>query len=178
MKTNTNLAPQNSFDSTSEFSQVKRLFLTELLNIYTGKQYLIKFLSVLAAHKNFNNSVQQLTQLRDQLQVQLEKCEKVYELCEGEPLQRQISERFLTSVEHFIMDKKDENSGKGLLSLLVYMKLHENKERILFNKIKNLAQVLGFYHCLFILNQPAQLIINADALIEHTGILYSSKIAV
>lgn len=102
----------------------------------------------------------------------------VYELCEGEPMQGQFSERFLTSVEHFIMDKKDENSGKGLLSLLVYMKLHENKERILFNKIKNLAQVLGFHHCLFILNQPTQLIINADALIEHTGILYSSKIAV
>jgi hypothetical protein len=174
----TNLALPNSFDSTSGYNQDKQLFLTELMNVYTGKMHLIKFLSVLAAHENFNASKEQLLKLQDQLQIQLEKCEKIYELCEGGAIKKQFPERFLTSVEHFIMVKKNENAGKNLLSLIVYIKLHENKESILFNKIKNSAQVLGFHNCLFILSQPAQLIINSDELIEQAGILYSSKIAV
>jgi hypothetical protein len=177
MKINPTLAP-NYFDSTNEFSQIKGLFLTELMNVYAGKKHLIKFLSVLAVHENFSASKQHLLRLQDQLQVQMDKCEKIYELCEQEPMKRQIPEKFLTSVERFIMVKKNENAGKSLLSLIVYIKIHESKESILFNKIKNLAQILGFRNCLFILNQPAQLIINCDDLIERAGILYSSKIAV
>ena len=174
----TNFALPNSFDSTSEYSQVKQLLLTELINVYTGKRNLIEFLSVLAAHENFDASKQQLLKLQEQLQVQLEKCEKIYELYEDEPLNKQFPEKFLTSVERFILVKKNENAGKGLLSLIVYIKLHESKESVLFNKIKNLAQILGSHNRLFILNQSAQLIINSDELIEQAGILYSSKIAV
>src|ERR1700754_73344 len=131
----TNFALPNSFDSTSEFSQVKQLFLTELINVYTGKKHLIKFLSVLAAHENFSASKQQLIKLQDQLQIQLEKCEKIYELCEDEPMKKQFPEKFLTSVERFIMVKKNENAGKSLLSLIVYIKIHESKESVVFNKI-------------------------------------------
>ncbi|MDN3550468.1 hypothetical protein [Mucilaginibacter aquaedulcis] len=154
------------------------MLLTELNNVYAGKKDLIMFLSVLSAHENFVASKQQLLNLQDQLQVQLKKCETIYELCEQEPMIKQFPEKMLTSVEHFFLIKRNENAGKGLLSLIVYIKLHESRESVLFNKIKNLAQILGYHHCLFILNQPAQLIVNSDDLIEQAAFLYTSKIAV
>jgi ferritin-like metal-binding protein YciE len=177
MKTNLTLTtvPQACSD---EKVELNACFFEELNTVYLNKRRLASFLKLLSSSDSFFLIKRSITELQNEITIQLHQLERVCLLANNEGLNCQLEDNVSSELENFILgDTNKQLFIKGNLSLVVYLQMIERKETVAIKKLISLADILNYTGCLFILKQPKYLVVDADKFLEQITSLLIQKMA-